>query len=100
MALLQLTSDAKSLKYKSRAVFWSISLRILKGRVSAQSAEKLRVQGNFGFQSLDILSALQNWLPLNLPFSRDYSHPPYDSHVVHTPCIRCRMSKSKEIFDK
>ena len=96
MALLQLTSDAKLLKYKSRAVFWSISL----GRVSAQSAEKLRVQGNFGFQSLDILSALQNWLPLNLPFSRDYSHPPYDSRVVHTPCIRCRMSKSKEIFEE
>ena len=31
MALLQLTSDAKSFKYKSKAVFWRNNLRILKG---------------------------------------------------------------------
>ena len=46
----------------------------------AKSASKIWFPGN----SLEILSALRNWLLLSLPFSCNYSHPPYDSPVVHT----------------
>ena len=46
----------------------------------AKSASKIWFPAN----SLEILSALQNWLLLSLPFSCNYSHPPYDSPVVHT----------------
>ena len=45
-----------------------------------KSASKIWFPAN----SLGILSALQNWLLLSLPFSRNYSLPPYDSPVVQT----------------